>query len=260
MARLTRSVVLTGLLCAIGVALLVSLGVWQLHRLAWKENLIAMVNERTTLPPVPLPPESDWLALNRANDEYRPVVLSGRFDHAREMRVFTSLGDANLDTDRAGYWILTPLRLDDGSVVIVNRGFVPQSARDPATRPRGQVEGEARVVGLIRMPESGNLFTPAPEPDRGAWYARNPAEIAESYGIARVAPFFIDADATPNPGGLPEGGLTRVTFRNDHLGYAITWFGLALALAGVYAAWAWSQLRRPGGPPDGALADPARRQ
>jgi surfeit locus 1 family protein len=88
------------------------------------------------------------------------------------------------------------------------------------------------------------MFSPDNDPGRNAWYRRDPAEIASAMKLERVAPFTIDADATPNPGALPEGGRTRINFPNDHLGYALTWFGLALALAGVFGVFAWQRLRQ----------------
>jgi surfeit locus 1 family protein len=251
-AKVMRKVVLTGLIAAIGVAILCGLGVWQVKRLAWKEGLIAMVNERTERPAEPLPSEADWPSINHDDDEYRKVELTGRFDNDHEIHVFTSLDDPRFPVSGPGYWVLTPLDLADGSTVIVNRGFVPGDKRGPATRPQGTVDGEVAVTGLIRMPEPGNLFMPDPDAARDQWYVRDPAAIAAAFGLTRVAPFFVDADASPNPGGLPLGGTTRITFHNDHLGYAVTWFGLALALVGVYVAWAYSQIRR-----GGTLADRA---
>jgi surfeit locus 1 family protein len=94
------------------------------------------------------------------------------------------------------------------------------------------------------MPEDANYFTPENEPARDSWYRRVPSEIARARKIERAAPFTVDADSTPNPGGLPQGGGTRVSFPNNHLQYVVTWFGLALSLAGVFAAYAWQRLRR----------------
>jgi len=251
----TGKVLLAGLLCTLGVAFLCALGVWQVKRLAWKEGLIAMVDARVEQPAVPLPPEAEWPGLNRDDDEYRRVTLSGRFDHDHEVAVFTSLEDDRFTVSGPGYWVLTPLVLNTGAIVIVNRGFVPQEKRKPETRPDGQIDGEVAITGLIRMPEPGNLFTPAPDLERGDWYVRDPALIAGAFGLTRVAPFVVDADGTENPGGLPLGGTTRIAFRNPHLGYAITWFGLALALAGVYGVWVYGQIRR-----RGTLAPGASRQ
>lgn len=239
-----RSVVVAGALTILGTVVLCGLGTWQLQRLAWKQNLVAMVEARSQAPAVPLPPEADWPALTRDNDEYRKVTLAGRFDHAHEVQVFTSLQDDRFQVSGPGWWVMTPLVLDDGAIVFVNRGFVPYDFRDPQTRAAGQPQGEVEITGLLRLPEVGNIFTPDNQPGSRTWYVRDPQAIAAAEGLARVAPFFVDADATPNPGGLPQGGATRVAFRNDHLGYAITWFGLAASLIGVYLAWAWSQIRR----------------
>jgi surfeit locus 1 family protein len=138
---------------------------------------------------------------------------------------------------------MTPLELPSGASVIVNRGFVPLGSKDPASRAAGQSAGGITVTGLLRMPEQAGWFAPQNDPARNAWYRRDPGEIARTQKLERAAPFTIDADATPNPGGLPEGGRTRLNLPNDHLGYALTWFGLALALAGVFAVFVWQRLK-----------------
>jgi surfeit locus 1 family protein len=233
-----RSLLLPGILAAIALAILLGLGFWQLERLEWKEALIARVEARTAAPAVPLPPESEWPKINAAEDEYRRVIARGRFHHDKEAHVYTILSEKRDGHSGPGYWVMTPLELASGAFVIVNRGFVPLDRKDPATRAAGQVQGAVTVTGLLRMPEEGGYFAPANEPVRNAWYRRDPAEIAAARGLTRVAPFTIDADATPNPGGLPQGGETRVRFPNNHLGYAITGVGLALALVAVFAALA----------------------
>lgn len=215
-ARGKRAALLT--LCA-GLALLFAgLGAWQIERLRWKTDLIARVDTRLAAPPVPLGTSNDW-------PEYTKVRVSGRFDHASE-----TLVDALTERGK-GFWVLTPL-LTPNRTILVNRGFVPTELDDPSNRAAGQIGGETSVSGLVRLTEPGGRFL-RPNKD-GRWYSRDVAAIAHARGIANAAPFFIDADATANPGGYPIGGLTVVSFRNAHLVYALTWFGLAgLSLFGL---------------------------
>jgi surfeit locus 1 family protein len=154
------------------------------------------------------------------------VRLSGRFLHDREtlVQAVTAYG--------AGFWVVTPLRREDGSLVLVNRGFVPGSRKDPATRTEGQVSGATDIVGLLRLTEPGGAFLRSNDPARDRWYSRDVAAIAAARDLSDAAPYFVDADAAPNPGGVPLGGLTVVAFPNNHLVYAVTWYGLALMLAG----------------------------
>ncbi len=229
---------------AAALALLVGLGVWQLRRLDWKLALIATIDARTTAPPVPLPPEADWAALRPADYAYRHVTVQGTFEHGGETRLFRPLEEARGPYHGLGDMILTPLRLPSGAVVIVNRGFVPDARADPATRAAGQVAGPVTVTGLMREPEARNLFTPADEPGQRLWFTRDPASVAAALGLARAAPFSIDADGGQTPGGLPQGGETVVSLPNNHLSYALTWFGLAAGLVGVYATYAWRVTRR----------------
>jgi surfeit locus 1 family protein len=214
-------------LLAAALALFVALGVWQIKRLAWKTDLIARVEARLAAAPVPAPGPERWPLID-IDDEYTRVVVLGRFLHDKETLVVasTELGP--------GYWVLTPLVQADGSVVIVNRGFVTGERRDPASRAAGQIAGDASVTGLLRLPEDTSWLLRNNDPAADRWYRRVPAEIAKARGLPRVAPFFVDADATPNPGDWPVGGLTRVRFSNTHLVYVVTWFALALlALGGL---------------------------
>lgn len=223
--------------------MLIGLGTWQLRRLAWKETLIRTIAERTTAPPVPLPPESDWPSLRPEDYAYRHVALTGTFDHAHEVHVFRPLQNARGPAHGIGDLILTPLRLGSGAAVIVNRGFVPADRLDPSTRAAGQVSGPVTVTGLMREPESRNAFTPADDPAKRQWFTRDPAAIAAAEHIERAAPFTIDADASSVPGGLPQGGETVLDFPNSHLSYAMTWFGLAAGLAGVSVVYATKMYR-----------------
>ena len=223
--RPPRSPLAFGLMLCLLVSLFaafVALGVWQVHRRTWKLALIERVDQRIHAAPSAAPGPGDWQTISRQADEYRHVELTGRYDNAREtlVQALTERG--------AGFWVLAPLRTDRG-IVLVNRGFIPPDRRDG-----GPAEGEAVVTGLLRVSEPGGGFLRRNDPAKDRWYSRDVAAIGKARGLGPVAPFFIDADATPNPGGLPIGGLTVVSFRNAHLVYAMTWFALAgLSAAGI---------------------------
>ncbi len=230
--RLRWAALATGL----GYAILVSLGVWQLQRLAWKESLIARVEARAKAPPSALPSVSHWADLRPGDYEYRHVAFDGVFDNDKEALVFRPSSGA---TKGPGFLVLTPLRLASGAYVIVNRGFVPLDRKDPASRPEGKVGGRVHVDGLMRPPEARNAFTPADHPEAGQYFTRDPALIAAHFGLSPAAPFSVDADKVPALGFGPRGGASELAFPNNHLSYALTWFGLALGLLGMFAAFAW---------------------
>ena len=214
-----------------------ALGVWQVQRLAWKQELIRQVDARIHAAPVAAPPPDQ--VVTRQADQYRRVVVSGRFDHSREalVKAVTDLGP--------GYWVLTPLETDRGFTVLINRGFVPSERQKPTDRADGQVVGLTTVVGLLRLTEPDGGFLRANDPVGDRWFSRDVAGIAKARGLSGpVAPYFIDADATPNPGGWPRGGLTVVRFANSHLIYALTWFGLALMSAAGFVLFAREEKRR----------------
>ena len=232
-----------GLATLAALAVLVGLGVWQIERLAWKTGLVRTIEERVHAPPVPIPDEAAWPDLRPPDYAYRHVEATGTFDHDREVHVFRPLGDARGPFHGVGDLVLTPLHLPTGGIVIVNRGFVPIDRLAPATRLAGQVTGPVTITGLMREPESRNIFTPADDPAKAQWFTRDPAAIAAAEGLQNTAPFTIDADASANPGGLPQGGETVLDIPNNHLSYALTWFGLGLGLLGVFAVFATRRLR-----------------
>ena len=240
-----RNLIAPGVATLLSLTVLVGLGIWQLRRLEWKNALVATIGERTVAAPMPLPPEQVWPELRPEDYEYRHVSLVGTFDHADETHVFRPLAveDARGQFSGVGDLVLTPLRLASGAIVIVNRGFVPQDCIDPTTRPQGQVVGTVTITGLMRSPEARNIFTPADDAKTGTWFTRDPAAIAGARNLDRVAPFTVDADAGAIPGGLPQGGETVLAIPNNHLSYALTWFGLGLGLCGVFVAFAWKRLR-----------------
>lgn len=217
----------------VGAALVLGfcgLGVWQLQRLAWKLDLIARTDARIHAPAVPPPGPTAWSQVSAKGDEYKHVRVSGAFDHSREtlVQAVTEAGP--------GFWVMTPLRTEAGYTVLVNRGFVPAALGAPAARPAGLIAGPTAVTGLLRISEPHGGFLRANQPAADRWYSRDVAAIGRARGLTRLAPYFIDADAAPNPGGWPRGGLTVVRFHNSHLVYAMTWFALA-AMVLAWGAW-----------------------
>ena len=207
------------------VGIFLALGSWQVQRRTWKLDLIARVEQRVDAVPVAAPGRERWAQVNRADDEYRHVAVTGTFQNDREtpVQAVTELGP--------GFWLLTPLRQADGRNVLVNRGFVPPAARDPALRGAPAPTGPVTVTGLLRLTEPGGGFLRRNDPAAGRWYSRDVQAIAADRGLAEVAPYFIDADAGPTDRRWPAGGLTVVRFHNIHLGYALTWYALALMTA-----------------------------
>lgn len=229
-ARAPRSLpvlTLVTLLALAGIAGLAGLGLWQVQRLSWKRALIAQVETRIAAAPIPAPGPAQWPVTDA--DEYTRVTLTGRFRHDGEALV-------QAVTERGGgFWVVTPLATDEGFNVLVNRGFVSPERRDRGSRAPALPEGPVTVTGLLRLSEPGGGFLRANAPAEDRWHSRDVAAIAQARGVTPVAPYFVDADATPHPGGFPIGGLTVLRFPNNHLVYALTWFTLALMLAGGLA-------------------------
>jgi surfeit locus 1 family protein len=218
------TLVILAALAAVLMAGFLSLGMWQMHRLGWKQDLIARVEARLSAPAMPIPPPDAWATITPEQDEYRKVTVTGQFDHTAETLV-------QAVTERgAGFWVMTPLRAANATYLI-NRGFVPTDHSDPDTRRDGQPAGQVSVTGLIRLSEPNGGFLRDNDPAQGRWYSRDVTAISARLGL-KTAPFFVDAAQTsPFVGAYPIGGLTVVAFRNTHLSYALTWFCLAIGTA-----------------------------
>lgn len=249
-------------LAALGV--LLALGTWQMSRKVWKDGLIAQIQAGIRAEPIPID-AGTTNATAKAAAEYSRVVARGWFQYENEQFLYAP--DPRLGP---GYLVVTPMTLGfHGSCpvsVLVNRGFVPETLKDPSTRAAGQINeqnperwshssiGKTVVIGLVRYQQARTAFSPSNDPAKKLWFWRDLAGIAKSLGIASdrcppqynggVLPFMIDAEAEPaNPGGWPKGGTTNLNLPNKHLEYAVTWYGLALTLIGVYVAFAWGRLR-----------------
>ena len=216
-----------------GVAfiILIGLGSWQVERLRWKEALVATIDQRIHSEPVSVAQLVKRFAAT-GDVDYWPVTATGVFDHTKEQHFFARYDSA------VGYFVYTPLVLERGETVLVNRGFVPFDLKDPTGRPEGLVKGEVTVTGLARNPlaEKPSFIVPDNDPAKNIYYWKDLFLMARQIGLSRgdaLVAFFIDVDATPNPGGLPKGGVTIIDLPNNHLQYAATWYGLAATLAGV---------------------------
>ncbi|HEY4146996.1 SURF1 family protein [Pinirhizobacter sp.] len=242
--RRPRGVFILGLLAVFGLVMFagfIALGIWQVHRRAWKHALVARVDARVHAEPVAAPGRGQWPGVNAANDEYRRVKLTGTFlpDKSVRVRASTELG--------MGSWLLTPMRTRDGNYVIVNRGFVATRWCGGKASCPVNPAGDSNVSGLLRISEPKGAFLQANDPTHDRWYSRDVAAIATAEGLADVAPYFVDADAISSPSreGIdgPVGGLTVISFPDNHLMYAITWFGLALMT--VFGGWiVWKDERK----------------
>lgn len=234
------------------IAIFCALGVWQVQRLAWKEALIASVDARVKASPIAAPGPAQWRSADLAAMEYLPVKLSGSFDHNREIHLFTALTQPKGRLGGPGYLVFTPLTTDEGWTVFVNRGFVAMERKSPSTRAQGQVSGEVEISGLLRLPEARNWYSARDSLAQNVWYTRDPLAFAAALSMptATLAPFIVDSFANSSLAeGMPQGGETIIQFPNSHLGYAITWFGLALSVLGVFAAFAIGRLREEASPP-----------
>ena len=227
-------------LLLVGIAMFVgfiALGTWQVERRAWKLALMERVAQRVHTVPTPAPAAAEWPGVNAASHEYLPITLQGHWlgDRTVLTQAVTELG--------AGFWVMTPLQQDDGTQVLVNRGFVPQDQRAQwiATPLPPGTPAAATVQGLLRMTEPGGGFLRSNSPAQQRWYSRDVAAIAQAVGLTRAAPFFVDASlpgaasAAPAAAAWPRAGMTVVRFHNSHLVYALTWYAMALMVVG--AGW-----------------------
>jgi surfeit locus 1 family protein len=211
------------------VLIMLGLGVWQIQRLQWKEALIAERTERTTAAAIPLPgPDADL-----GNVEFRHVSLAGELLHDKEML----LGARSLN-DNTGYHVVTPFRLGDGRVVLVDRGWIPLDRKTADKRAAGNITGPVALEGVVRLNGQQTWFVPDNRPDLNFFFWVDLPAMAKLAGLPNTETrFFVEAGPAKNTGGFPIGGQTRINLPNDHLQYAITWFSLAGALMVIYVLY-----------------------
>jgi cytochrome oxidase assembly protein ShyY1 len=233
-----------GLFTLAMVATCIALGVWQLQRRVEKHALIAALTERSAAEPVALPPPSQWNGITAQDDEFRRVRFKATYDPAADAMVYSSGSAVRDDVSGPGTWAFLPAHLESGETVVINAGFVQNTMQDRAQQDRAVtrlVTGEAAdLTGYIRFPESAGLLTPSANAEKRLWFTRDHLAIAQALGWGggkAIAPFYIDLELPVPPSGIPKPAPLHVHLKDDHLQYAVTWFGLAGAMAIAFLVW-----------------------
>ena len=229
------------------VALFVGLGVWQLQRRVEKHALIAALTERLAGIPGPLPSPAQWSALTPAGDEFRRVSFAATYEPRPDAMVYSSGSAVRDDISGPGTWAFLPARLSTGETVVINIGFVQNTMQDRSQQDRAAARlvtgAPVALTGYIRFPESPGALTPRENIAKRLWFTRDHLAIARALGWGEVAPFYIDLESPAPESGIPKPGPLEVHLKDDHLQYAITWFGLAGAVMIAFGVW-WRGQRR----------------
>ena len=237
-----------GIFTLVMVIAFVALGVWQLQRRVEKHALIAALTERLAAAPGALPPPSQWSALTPAADEFRRVSFTATYQPRLDAMVYSSGSAVRPDVSGPGTWAFLPARLADGETVAVNAGFVPNTMQDRGMQDRAVAQlitGEpVALTGYLRFPEAAGMLTPPDNPDKRLWFTRDHLAMAQALGWGKVAPFYIDLETPMPASGIPKPGALEVHLKDDHMQYAITWFGLAGAVVIAFVVWLRAQRRR----------------
>ena len=220
------------------LVLSLTLGVWQMERREWKRDILDRMAANQAAAPLPL---DELLKGDPLRHEYGRVKVAGSFLHDKEFHLA-----ARSLKNKVGLQLVTAFKTDDGKIVLFDRGWIPSEKKEPAKRAEGQVPGRVELTGIVRRNQERRQFAPENAPDKNVWFHVDVPLMRRMAGAPpdpKLDAFFLDADAAPNPGGVPIGGQTRLDIPNDHLQYAITWFLIALAMAGVYLAYHWENGR-----------------
>ena len=236
-----------GVFTLLMVVLFVGLGVWQLQRRVEKHALIAALTERLAAPPGALPSPSQWNALTPASDEFRRVSFTATYDSRADAMVYSSGSAVREDISGPGTWALLPARLPTGETVVINAGFVQNTMQDRSQQDRAikplLTGAQVTLTGYIRFPEAAGMLTPAENTAKRLWFARDHLAMARTLGWGEVAPFYIDLELPVPASGVPKPGPLEVHLKDDHMQYAITWFGLAGAVVIAFELWLRAQRR-----------------
>jgi cytochrome oxidase assembly protein ShyY1 len=240
-----------GVFTAVMLLVFIGLGVWQLQRRVEKHALIATLDQRLAEPPGALPPSSQWGALNAAADEFRRVQFQATYTAAPDAMVYSSGSAVREDISGPGTWAFLPAQLPGGEIVAINTGFVQNTMQDRAQQDRAVkpllTDAPVTMTGYLRFPEKAGLLTPKQNLANRLWFTRDHLAMAAALGWGgqgrMVAPFYIDLESPVPVNGIPKPGALTVHLKDDHMQYAITWFGLAGAVVIAFALWWRAQVR-----------------
>lgn len=230
---------LPAVVASVAFLILSGLGAWQLERKAWKESLIETLDLQLNANPVALPPSGQWPGLNAAADEFHRITFEATIEPSGEALVYAAGSAFRPDISGPGYWVFARAKLGGGETVVINRGFLPEGLRQAAhDAPPSRVE----LTGALRWSEGRGLFVPKDDPEKNLWFVRDHISMARAKGWGDVAPFYIELETPTGTSGVPSAGRLKVSLRNDHLQYALTWFGLAVVLVFVFGFWVRNRL------------------
>src|SRR3984885_4065025 len=240
-----------GLFTLAMVAAFIGLGVWQLQRRVEKHAVIEALTERLAATPVPLPPAAAWSSLNAEKDEFRRVNFRATFGAGSDVMVYSSGSAVRDDVSGPGTWAFMPARLPTGEIVVINAGFVQNAMQDRAQQDRAVTRlitaAPVMLSGYIRFPEAAGVLTPPENLVKRLWFTRDHLAMARALGWGAdgrpVAPFYIDLEQPVPASGIPKPGPLQVHLKDDHMQYAITWFGLAGAVVIAFGVWLFGQKR-----------------
>ncbi len=231
-------------------ALCIGLGLWQLQRRVEKHTLVARLTERLAMAPSSLPAISQWSALTPEQDEFRRVSFSATYEPRPDAMVYSAGSAVREDISGPGTWAFMPARLPGGETVVINAGFVQNTMQDRAQQDRAVTRlvtgAPVTLTGYLRFPQAAGTLTAPENPSKRLWFTRDHLAMARVLGWDEggkpVAPFYIDLESPVPASGIPKPGPLSVHLKDDHLQYAITWFGLAGAVLAAFGVW-WRQRR-----------------
>lgn len=230
-----------GVVTLIILAVLLSLGFWQLQRMDAKHALMAALDERLTLAPVGLPDQSQWASLNPADSEFRRVTFTATYSDKPDAMVYGAGSSVRKDVPGAATWAFMPATLASGATLVVNAGFINNTMMDRALQDRiiAQLRTGAPVtmIGYLRFPEDSGILTQSPDLKKRIWFHRDTPAMTKALNWGPIAPFYIDLESPVQPNGVPNAGPLQVKLKDNHLQYAITWFGLAITVVAGFGFW-----------------------